>query len=89
MEPIVYLETSVRNYYYSLRNNPERRSSHLRNVRVAIYICKGLYVRRPHMYVRPVCMYVCRLWCVGMRVGLQTHIWHTHFSAQNSNAQTD
>jgi len=29
MEPIVYLETSVRNYYYSLRNNPERRSSHL------------------------------------------------------------
>jgi hypothetical protein len=28
-------ETSVRNYLYSLRNNPEERSSHLRNVRVA------------------------------------------------------
>jgi hypothetical protein len=27
--PIVCLETSVRNYYYSLRNNPEERSSHL------------------------------------------------------------
>jgi hypothetical protein len=27
-------ETSVRNYLYSLRNNPEERSSHLRNVRV-------------------------------------------------------
>jgi len=30
MEPIGWLETSVRNYYYSLRNNPERRSSHLK-----------------------------------------------------------
>jgi len=29
MEPTGCLETSVRNYYYSLRNNPERRSSHL------------------------------------------------------------
>jgi len=29
MEPKSYPETSVRNYHYSLRNNPEERSSHL------------------------------------------------------------
>ena len=29
--PIGCLETSVRNYHYSLRNNPEERSSHLRS----------------------------------------------------------
>ena len=28
LEPIVFLETSVRNYQYSLRNSPEERSSH-------------------------------------------------------------
>ena len=29
MEPIGCPETSVSNYHYSLRNNPERRISHL------------------------------------------------------------
>jgi len=29
MGPIGYAETSVRNYYCSLRNSPEERSSHL------------------------------------------------------------
>jgi hypothetical protein len=29
METIGYPETSARNYHYSLRNNPEERSSHL------------------------------------------------------------
>jgi hypothetical protein len=29
MAPIVCPETSIRNYHYSLRNNPEERSSHL------------------------------------------------------------
>ena len=29
MGPMVYAETSVRNYHYSLRNNPEERSSKL------------------------------------------------------------
>jgi hypothetical protein len=29
MEPIGCLETLVRNYHYSLRNNPEERSSYL------------------------------------------------------------
>jgi hypothetical protein len=30
MGPIGCPETSVRNYHYSLRNNPKERSSHLR-----------------------------------------------------------
>ena len=29
MGPIAFPETSVRNYHYSLRNSPARRSSHL------------------------------------------------------------
>jgi len=29
MGPIGYLEKSVRNYHYSLRNNPEERNSHV------------------------------------------------------------
>ena len=29
MYPIICPETSVRNYHYSLRSNPEERSSHL------------------------------------------------------------
>jgi hypothetical protein len=32
MGPIGCPETSVRNYHYSPRNNPEERSSHLRGV---------------------------------------------------------
>jgi hypothetical protein len=76
MGPIDCPETSVRNYQYSLRNNTEKRSSQLRNVRVAIQIRIDLYVRRPHLYV---CMYV----------GLQTRIWNTQLSAQNSKTQTE
>jgi hypothetical protein len=33
MGPIGYPETSVRNHHYSLRNNPEERSTHLRVLR--------------------------------------------------------
>jgi hypothetical protein len=32
MEPIGCPETSVRNYHYSLRNNPEERSSQMSNI---------------------------------------------------------
>jgi len=45
-------ETSVRNYHYSLRNNPEESSSHLLRCGSLQYTRAGVVEHRPTVYTR-------------------------------------
>ena len=69
MGPIGCSETSVRNYHYSLRNNPVERSSQ-HSMFIPPYVCK--VCMHVCMYV---CMYICMYVCMHVCMYVCVHVY--------------